>query len=554
MKLTSLPQYTRNAKRFTEIVSVLAKYGFANWIRENDPEFIKGLFKSSQGVRLSELSPDARIRMALTELGTTFIKLGQILSTRPDLVGLSLARELSELQADVPADPPDAVRMTLEREFGKSPEELFAFFDNKPVASASIGQAHCATLHDGQQVVVKVQHQGIEDKVTTDLEILMTLAELAEKHDRNLRLYRPRAIVNEFQRGLLRELDFRREGRNLEEFTRNFKGDPAVHIPKPFFRLTSRCVLTMERLEGFSIADENRLRQERMDTKEIAERGARLYLDMIFRDSFYHADPHPGNIWVLSDGVIGLLDCGMVGRLDEQTREEVEGMLLSAIERDAAYLTEHVIRIGSVPQGFDRDGLRADIVDFVAEYVGQSLKDFDLSGALNALTAIIRRHRIVLPARVSLLLKVLVMLEGTSRALNRDFSLAELLQPYYANTIQRRLSPERLIRRLRRSYRDWDRFIDMLPRGLGDILQRVRDGKFDVNLEHRRLDATVNRLVYGILVAALFVGSCQLLSRQVPPTIGGVSILGTIGLLLSLALGFRLVRAIRKSGGLSDRK
>jgi ubiquinone biosynthesis protein len=554
MKLTSLPQYTRNAKRFTEIVSVLAKYGFANWIRENDPEFIKGLFKSSQGVRLSELSPDARIRMALTELGTTFIKLGQILSTRPDLVGLSLARELSELQADVPADPPDAVRMTLEREFGKSPEELFAFFDNKPVASASIGQAHCATLHDGQQVVVKVQHQGIEDKVTTDLEILMTLAELAEKHDRNLRLYRPRAIVNEFQRGLLRELDFRREGRNLEEFTRNFKGDPAVHIPKPFFRLTSRCVLTMERLEGFSIADENRLRQERMDTKEIAERGARLYLDMIFRDSFYHADPHPGNIWVLSDGVIGLLDCGMVGRLDEQTREEVEGMLLSAIERDAAYLTEHVIRIGSVPQGFDRDGLRADIVDFVAEYVGQSLKDFDLSGALNALTAIIRRHRIVLPARVSLLLKVLVMLEGTSRALNRDFSLAELLQPYYANTIQRRLSPERLIRRLRRSYRDWDRFIDMLPRGLGDILQRVRDGKFDVNLEHRRLDATVNRLVYGILTAALFVGSCQLLSRQVPPTIGGVSILGTIGLLLSLALGFRLVRAIRKSGGLSDRK
>jgi ubiquinone biosynthesis protein len=402
--------------------------------------------------------------------------------------------------------------------------------------------------------VVKVQHQGIEDKVTTDLEILMTLAELAEKHDRNLRLYRPQAIVNEFQRGLLRELDFRREGRNLEEFTRNFKGDPAVHIPKPFFRLTSRCVLTMERLEGFSIADENRLRQERMDTKEIAERGARLYLDMIFRDSFYHADPHPGNIWVLSDGVIGLLDCGMVGRLDEQTREEVEGMLLSAIERDAAYLTEHVIRIGSVPQGFDRDGLRADIVDFVAEYVGQSLKDFDLSGALNALTAIIRRHRIVLPARVSLLLKVLVMLEGTSRALNRDFSLAELLQPYYANTIQRRLSPERLIRRLRRSYRDWDRFIDMLPRGLGDILQRVRDGKFDVNLEHRRLDATVNRLVYGILTAALFVGSCQLLSRQVPPTIGGVSILGTIGLLLSLALGFRLVRAIRKSGGLSDRK
>ena len=554
MKLTSLPQYTRNAKRFTEIVSVLAKYGFANWIRENDPEFIKGLFKSSQGVRLSELSSDARIRMALTELGTTFIKLGQILSTRPDLVGLSLARELSELQTDVPADPPNAVRMTLEQEFGKGPEALFATFDDEPVASASIGQAHWATLHDGQKVVVKIQHQGIEDKIVTDLEILMTLAELAEKHDRNLRLYRPQAIVNEFRRGLLRELDFRREGRNLEEFMRNFEGNPAVHIPKPFMQITSRRVLTMERLEGFSIADEDSLQQEHIDTKEIAERGARLYLDMIFRDSFYHADPHPGNIWILPDNVIGLLDCGMVGRLDEQTREEVEGMLLSAIERDAAYLTEHVIRIGSVPQGFDRDGLRADIGDFVAEYVSQSLKDFDLSGTLNALTGIIRRHRIILPAGISLLLKVLVMLEGTSRSLNRDFSLAELLQPYYANTIQRRLSPERLIRRLRRSYRDWDRFIDMLPRELADILQRVRDGKFDVNLEHRHLDATVNRLAYGILTAAFFVGSCELLSRQVPPTIGGVSILGTAGLLLSLAFGLRLVRAIKKSGGLSDRK
>jgi ubiquinone biosynthesis protein len=236
-----------------------------------------------------------------------------------------------------------------------------------------------------------------------------------------------------------------------------------------------------------------------------------------------------------------------------ETQEDIEGMLWAAIGKDVTRLSEYVLRVGSVPQGFDREALRADLGDFVAEYVGQSLKDFNLSGAMNALTGIIRRHRIVLPARISSLIKVLVMLEGTSRSLNRDFSLAELLQPYYDKTIQQRFSPERLLRRLQRAYRDWDRFIDMLPRELADILQRVRDGKFDVHLEHRRLEATANRLVYGMLTAALFVGSCLLLSRQVPPTIGGVSVLGAVGLIFTFVLGLRLVRAVKKSGGLSKK-
>jgi ubiquinone biosynthesis protein len=554
MKLTSLPQYTRNAKRFTEIVSILVKYGFANFIRKNDPEFIKGLFKSAEGVTLSDLSAEARIRMALTELGTTFIKLGQILSTRPDLVGPSLSKELSELQAEVPADPPEVVQHILESELGASPQDLFKSFAYEPLASASIGQVHGATLKNGEAVVVKVQHPGIEKNVTTDLEILMTLADIAENHDRDMRLYRPRAMVQEIRKRLLRELDFRREGRNLEEFARNFEGDSAVHIPRFHPELTTYRVLTMERLEGFSIADMARVEEENLDTKILAEKIARVFLDMIFRDSFYHADPHPGNIWVLSNGVIGLLDCGMVGRLDMEAQEDIEGMVWAGIGKDVTRLSEYVIRIGSIPQGFDRDALRADLGDFVAEYVGQSLKDFNLSSAMNSLVEIIRRHRIVLPAGISSLIKVLVMLEGTTRSLNRDFSLAELLQPYYEKTMHRRFSPDRLFRRLQRSYRDWDRFIDMLPRELADILQRVRDGKFDVHLEHRRLEATANRLVYGLLTAAFFVGSCQLLSLQVPPTIGGVSLLGSIGLLFTCMFGLRLVRAVKKSGGLSNKE
>jgi ubiquinone biosynthesis protein len=381
----------------------------------------------------------------------------------------------------------------------------------------------------------------------------MALAEFAEHYDPNLRLYQPRAAVSAFRRILMQELDFRREEWNLEQFSSNFADDPIVHIPRPFPELSSRRVLTMEMLEGFSVANSERVKSEGIDTKELAKRGAGLYLDMIFRDGFYHADPHPGNIWILAGGKIGLLDCGMVGRLDEETREAIEEMLLAGIQRDTRRLADHIIRIGSVPQGLDRESLQTEISEFLAEYSGASLRDFDVSGALIRVTEIIRRYRIILPPGITLLLKVLVMLEGTSRLLNRDFSLAELLQPYYAKAIQRRFSPDRLLHRLQRTYWDWDRFVDMIPRELADILQRIRDGRFDVYLEHRRLDTIVNRLVYGILTAALFLGSCQLLSEKIPPLIGGVSIIGAGGCIVALWLGLRLLRAVKKSGDIKYR-
>ncbi|MCP4687061.1 MAG: AarF/ABC1/UbiB kinase family protein, partial [Desulfobacterales bacterium] len=463
MKLKSLPQFTRNAKRFSEIVSILGKYGLAYWITEQNPDFIKDLFKSSDGLRLSEMTQDARIRMAMTELGATFIKLGQMMSTRADLVGPSLAGELAELQSDTPADPPEVVRRTVESELGKPPEALFAEFDDRAMASASIGQVHLATLQDGQAVVVKVQHEGVEETVINDLDILVALAELAEKHDADLRPYQPYAMALDFRRSLLRELDFARETRNLKEFKKNFEKDETVHIPEPYPELSARRVLTMEKLDGFSVADTGRLLQEGVDTKEIARRGAAVTLNMIFRDGFYHADPHPGNIFVLSGSVIGLLDCGMVGRIDDQTREEFENALLAAAESDAGQVMSFVIRMGSAPQDLDRDALRAEIGEFLAEYVSQSLKDFDLSGALTSLTDIIRGRHIILPTRVSMLIKVLVMLEGTSRQLDRDFNLAEMLQPYFASAIQRRLSPNRILNKLKRSYQDWERLIDALP-------------------------------------------------------------------------------------------
>jgi ubiquinone biosynthesis protein len=308
----------------------------------------------------------------------------------------------------------------------------------------------------------------------------------------------------------------------------------------------------MEMLDGISLADREALEASGADLNDFAQLGATMYLDMIFRDAFYHADPHPGTLLMLRGGVLGVLDCGMVGRIDDQLRDDFEGMLLAAVNNDADQLTDYVVRLGSVPNDFDRDALRADVGEFLSDYAGQSLKDFDLSGALNTMTSIIRRYGIILPSSSSMLLRVLVMLEGTSRQLSPDFSLAELLKPYYAQTLKRRFSPQKLFHRTQRAFRDWERLIDMLPRDLADVLQRVRRGSFEVNLQHRRLEPTVNRLVLGILTAALFMGSAQLWSRGAAPLIGGISLFGALGCAMATLLGVRLLLAIRRSGSIQS--
>ena len=547
MKLSTISQFSRNAPRFKEIVGTFVKYGLANWIKENDPQFIKDLLRSNQGHSITEMRPEVRLRIALTELGTTFIKLGQILSTRADLVGPLMAEELGKLQAEVPPDDESVVRKTVESELGKPIEVLFAEFDLKAMGSASIGQVHRAKLHSGEIVVVKVQHAGIEPKIINDLEILKVLAEMAERYDPDLRFYQPRATVADFNRNLLRELDFRREQRSLRQFQQNFADNDGVHIPGTYPEFSSQRVLTMEMLNGFSVAKTDRLAEEEIDTQEFVHRAANMYLEMVFRDRFFHADPHPGNIWALDDGKLGLLDCGMTGRLDSEMREELEGMLLAAVDNDPDRLTDHVYRIATVPQSSNRNDLRRDIDDFLTEYVNISINDLDLSATLDTFTDILRTHHILLPAGISLLIRVLVMLEGTSRLLDRNFSLAELIQPYAVKSVQRRYSPEKLLQQAKHTYRDWDRVLKILPREMFEILIRIREGRFDVSIEHRRLEKVVKWLVHGILSAALFLGGSMIFSQEIGPLVGGISVIGAVASILGLLLGYRLIHAMKKS-------
>ena len=554
MKLAAITHLERNVRRSGEIIGVLAKYGLADWVKGLNFSWIQDRIKSVDGQRIPDLKIEERVRLAFTELGTSFIKLGQMLSTRPDLAGPEMAKELANLQTAAPADPPDTVRGIIEGEFGKPLNNLFAHFEEAPLASASIAQVHLARLHSGEHVVVKVQHAGIADKIMSDLDILAGLAELAEKHSTEMGRYQPAAVVRQFRRTLLRELDFTSERRNLQEFAEHFAQDDTVHFPRAYREFSTRRVLTMERLEGILGTESEALAASGADLNEFAHRGANMYLQMIFRDAFYHADPHPGNLMLLPNGVVGVLDCGMVGRLEEELAEGLEDMLVAVVNHNSVDLGESILRLGSAPPATPREELRADLTDFVADYVGQSIQDMDLSGALNSLFEIIRRYNISLPPPLSLLLRTLVELEGTAQRLSPECSLAEVFRPFYTTMVHRRLSVRRIVGRLQHAYRDWERLVESLPRDLGDVLKRVREGTFSVHLDHRHIDPVVNRLVLGVMTAAMFVGSSLLWSMKAPPTVLGVSVFGAAGYLIAAYFSWRLLRAIKKSGDIDSKK
>lgn len=556
--ISTIPQLYRNVRRWTDILSVLSKYGLADWLSRTNIDFVKDRLKSPQGDILARESHEKRIRLAITELGPTFIKIGQLLSTRPDIVGVSLAEELQQLQSDVAADSFDFVKDHVERELGQPLTEVFTDFEETPIASASIGQVHRARLFDGRRVVVKVQHKGIESIVNNDLDIIAGIAQLAEMIE-EFRPYRPKVLAAEMARSMRRELDFGREERNLQQFAAIFEGDPDIRVPAPITEYSTASVLTMELLEGIKVSAVDELRARGINLEKIVERIAKAYLRMIFNEGFFHADPHPGNLIVLPSGAVGLLDFGMVGRISERVRESIEEMLLAIVNRDNAMLATIIKQLGNVPPSLDESLFANDIADFVGQYAGQSLSRIDVSAALNEMMSIVRSHSITLPNEAAMLIKVLITLEGTAKQLHPHFSLIELMTPFHRSMLLKRLSPQRHARKIRRLLMQFEQMAEVLPQRVNSIVEQIQSGRFDVHLDHRRLGPSVNRLVLGLLTSALFLGSSIMLSTKVPPLLFPktpflgfyeVSAIGLSGCMISFMLGFRLVWAIRKSGNL----
>lgn len=564
MKITTLPSLYRNINRWRKIITVLSRYGLADWISTLNLEFVKDQLKDRDGEALARHTREVRIRLALTDLGPTFIKLGQLLSTRPDIAGIQLAEELKNLQSSVPADTPSVARQLIEKDLGQPIDELFSEFDDVAVASASIGQVHRARLKTGERVAVKVQRAGIESVINEDLEVIAGLAQLAEQIE-EFQAYRPTATIAEMARLLRRELDFGREERNLQLFSSSFADNPEIKIPIVYSELCTPRVLTMEWIEGIPLSSSEQLIAAGFDLQQLATSGAEGYLKMIFQDGHYHADPHPGNILLLPGNVIGLIDFGMVGRIEERLREDIEEMLMAIVNRDVLMLTSILKRVGSTPPDIDQRGLSSDVADYVAHYANQSLQDFNVSSALNDMFEILHRYQISLPSQVALLIKTLITLEGTTKIMNPSFSLMEVMQPFHRNMLLRRVSPARHLRKMRRVALELEHLAEVLPSRLIEILEQIQSGKFDVHLDHRGLGPSVNRLVLGMLTSALFLGSAMMLSLKVPPLLfpnsellqqlgmQELSILGLIGSATSILIGLRILRAIMKSGHL-DRK
>jgi ubiquinone biosynthesis protein len=539
-------RFAGDLARAADVARVLAKYGLAAWLADIDWDPIHNALKSEGGESLTQQPFEARLRLALTDLGTTFIKLGQMLSTRPDLIGQPLATELSKLQASTPPDAPEVANHVVETELGRPVAECFMQFEGEALASASIGQVHRAKLKNGRRAVVKVQHPGIEGTIRRDLDILGFLADIAEMNE-HLRRYQPVSLIREFGRTTLNELDFRRELRNLQAFRRNFAKDETVVFPKPYAELASGRVLTMEYIRGCTVADTEALNKLNVDRQELARRGANVFIQMIFRDGFYHADPHPGNFLVLANGKIGLLDAGMTGRIDDKFRRQIEDILMAAGDRDAVRLTDAVTRVCGMPDDLDRDALATDLTEFFQEFGTESVGQFDVGGALTQVTDILHDHKLILPGKLSMLIKCLMLLEGTGRLLSPAFSLAELLAPWRKKFLWRRFSPQARLKNARQLYSDFERMAESVPRVVSNLVDRFEAGKFVMRMEHRHLKASANRLVVGLLVSSLLLASALLIAHSVHPLLFGLSIPGVAGYLVALLLGCRMIWVNREN-------
>ncbi len=548
MPIGKIRRATRYISRYREIIGVLVRYGLADWARRIDIDFAREILTNKADPNLLAHSTEERIRMALVELGPTYIKFGQTLSLRPDLIGVALSDELTQLQSNVPPDPFEKVEKTACEELKTALDEVFAEFDKEPVASASIGQVHRGRLKSGEKVAVKVRRTGIAEVVAADLAILKDLAELMENYIDESRYFRPKETVDRFSRTLTRELDFHREARNIMNIKERFADDRNVVIPLVYEKHTSEKLLVMEWIDGVSLNRIDEKSHLAVDRKEIAERGAEFFLKMILIDGFYHADPHPGNIMVIDGGKkIGLLDFGMVGRLSSRMREYIEDMVAAIITKDNHKLVRAVTKAGELPRDFDQTALAADITDYITYYGSMPVSKIKMFEALNELVEIIHRHHIVLPAEIVTLMRTLVTLEGTGRFLTADFNLFSLIEPYQKQMNATAFAAMRKITRARRFYEELSDFIETAPPAMSDIIERFRRGTLEIHMEHKRLEQSVNRLVFGVLTASMIIGSSMVLSASVPPLLFGLSLPGILGYIISLLMALRILWSLMVS-------
>ncbi|MBN1837143.1 MAG: hypothetical protein JW820_14905 [Spirochaetales bacterium] len=549
----------RQIRRVREIAGILLKYGLGELAAMllTSPRFrFMGRLLSRKNRKVArELDRWQRIRRALEELGPTFIKLGQILSSRRDLLPEGLVRELSKLQDEVPPFPFPLVRKIIEEETGRPAAEVFPGLEPRPEASASIAQVHRARLEDGSQVAVKVRRPDIQEQIEVDIQILERVADLAERTLPAARLFNPRRVVQEFKRQIGRELDLSVELLNIEKFRALMRDRSDLYVPCTYDQTSSEAVLVMEYVQGRRLGDILDDPGSVEDPGRIPSSLADLALEQIFGLGFFHADPHAGNIRVLEDGRICYLDFGIVGFLSEGQRELLNRLLYGISKGNARLLSRTLLQLTTPLQSIDPRALEIRVDELLETYLDLPLRHLDLSGIFTDLIDLVVSFRLQLPQNVNLMIKTLVLLEGIGRALDPGFMMIDRIRPYAAGFFLRRYAPGRLLERLSLFSLDAEDLLAELPIRTREVLSQLAEGEARVNIDFAGLDrfcfvldAVSNRLVFGLILAALLVSSSLIVLAGIAPKWQGIPVIGLAGYLIAAAMGFGFVVAwLRKS-------
>ncbi|HOL32781.1 MAG TPA: AarF/UbiB family protein [Anaerohalosphaeraceae bacterium] len=542
--------------RYRHIMTVLIKYGF---------EEIAGIFArrlkiglGSKGLpttrmqNLAQTSLAARVRLACQELGPTFIKLGQLLSTRPDLLSDEYIAELERLQDQVAAEKYEDIRLMVKQQLGGFPEEIFERFDAEPIAAASIAQVHRARTKEGDEVVVKIRRPGIVKTLRTEMEILADIAGILKTRLPTPETFNPVRMVQEFSEAVTKEVDLANERRNQQRFIRNFADDPSVHVPRVFEKYSSEGVLTMEYIEGIKPNRIDQILAAGLNPKIIAARGADFVLRQVFEFGFFHTDPHPGNFLILDGNVLAPLDFGQVGRLTKQDRMLLQYLVLAVVEGDVSRIVHGLERAEMLDEETDLAELSRDFEEILETYSNLPLKDIPFGEAIRRMFDVIRHHRIEPPRDFTLMLKCLMTIESFANDLDSNFQIMEHLKPYARRFTLQQISPEALFRQARTAARSASELASRLPEDAAAIISKFRRGKFKIHVYHdhleemeQTLDNSSNRISFAVIIAALLIASSMLV-----PQSGGVlgivtfQTLGILGYLTAMVMGLWLLFSI----------
>ncbi|MCJ7683860.1 MAG: AarF/ABC1/UbiB kinase family protein [Desulfobacteraceae bacterium] len=551
----------RHIQRYRQILAILFKYGFGDVVDslkiEQYLEIGLQMISKKRREKIETLSRAERVRMAVEELGPTFVKMGQILSTRPDLLPVEFIRELEKLQDHVPPFSNAEAEEIVEKELGATVKQSFKSFEADPLASASLGQVHRAQLGDGEDVVVKIQRPGIQKGIEVDLEIILHLATLMERHLEGWEIQRPTKIVEEFARTLENELDYGLEAAHMERFALQFTGESAIYVPKVYREATTLRVLTMEYINGIKISDIARLKEEGLEPREIARTGFDLILKQIFVHGFFHADPHPGNVFILPGNVICYLDFGMMGRIDIETREHFADLIVNIAQRDEQKVTDALIRLTIWDDEPDYHSLERDVAQFINRYFYRPLKELEFGKLLHQLFEMVAKYHLRVPPDLFLMIKALGTVEGSGRLLDPELDVIKQSAPFLQRIQLNRLNPRRLSRDMLSYGTELIHLLKDIPGEIRKILKQTREGKIKIEFHHRGMepllftfDRVSNRLAFAIVLASLVIGSSLIILAGIPPKWHDIPVIGLAGFVIAGVMGFWLLISILRRGSM----